>query len=102
MFHLALSVAHRKCAPKGNLFSLSDMVCPFALANFCILGWFIGQGRATIALRCRYFSISPIWDWALVCLSLGMTADGVGLSALIAEFSAVLLGGLLVLQRLRK
>ncbi len=30
---------------------------------------------------------------ALFVLSLGMTADGVGLSALIAEISAALLGG---------
>ena len=26
---------------------------PFALTNFCILGWFIGQGRAAIALSHR-------------------------------------------------
>ncbi len=31
---------------------------PFALTNFCILGWFIGQGRATIAFLFKYFSIS--------------------------------------------
>ena len=28
---------------------------PFALANFCILGWFIGQGRATIAFVVQIF-----------------------------------------------
>jgi MATE family multidrug resistance protein len=76
---------------------------PFALANFCILGWFIGQGRATIAFAVQIFlNLTNMGLGALFVLSLGMTADGVGLSALIAEFAAAMLGGLLVLQRLRK
>ena len=76
---------------------------PFALINFCILGWFIGQGRATIAFIVQIFlNLINMGLGALFVLSLGMTADGVGLSALIAEFSAALLGGLLVWQSLRK
>ena len=76
---------------------------PFALTNFCILGWFIGQGRATVAFIVQIFlNLINMGLGALFVLSLGMTADGVGLSALIAEFSAALLGGLLVWQSLRK
>src|SRR6185295_6388478 len=76
---------------------------PFALANFCILGWCIGQGRATIAFAVQIFlNLINMGLGAMFVLALGMTADGVGLSALIAEFAAALLGGLLVLQRLRK
>jgi multidrug resistance protein, MATE family len=76
---------------------------PFALANFCILGWFIGQGRATIAFAVQIFlNLTNMGLGALFVLYVGMTADGVGLSALIAEFAAALLGGILVLQRLRK
>jgi MATE family multidrug resistance protein len=76
---------------------------PFALINFCILGWFIGQGRATIAFIVQIFlNLINMGLGALFVLSLGMTADGVGLSALIAEFSAALLGGLLIWQSLRK
>jgi MATE family multidrug resistance protein len=76
---------------------------PFALINFCILGWFIGQGRATIAFAVQIFlNLTNMGLGALFVLSLGMTADGVGLSALIAEFSAALLGGLLIWQSLRK
>ena len=57
------------------------------------MGWFIGQGRANSPLWCSSFSISPTWRFgAFFVLSLGMTADGVGLAALIAEFSAALLG----------
>ena len=66
---------------------------PFALTNFCILGWFIGQGRAAIAFVVQIFlNLINMALGAWFVLSLGMTADGVGLSALIAEISAVLLG----------
>ncbi|MEP7174243.1 MAG: MATE family efflux transporter [Aestuariivirga sp.] len=76
---------------------------PFALINFCILGWFIGQGRATIAFIVQIFlNLINMGLGALFVLSLGMTADGVGLSGLIAELSAALLGGLLIWQSLRK
>ena len=76
---------------------------PFALTNFCILGWFIGQGRAAIAFLVQIFlNVVNMALGAWFVLSLGMTADGVGLSALVAEFSAALLGGLLIWQSLRK
>lgn len=76
---------------------------PFALVNFCILGWFVGQGRATIAFVVQVFlNLTNMGLGALFVLALGMTADGVGLSALIAEFSAALLGGLLIWFSLRK
>ncbi len=76
---------------------------PFALINFCILGWFIGQGRASIAFLVQIFlNLTNMGLGAVFVLSLGMKADGVGLSALLAEFSAALLGGLLVWLSLRK
>ena len=76
---------------------------PFALANFCILGWFIGQGRATIAFLVQIFlNLTNMALGAFFVLSLGMEADGVGLSALIAEISAALLGGLLVWRSMQK
>lgn len=70
---------------------------PFALTNFCILGWFIGQGRAAIAFLVQIFlNVVNMSLGAWFVLSLGMTADGVGLSALIAEIAAALLGGFLI------
>ena len=70
---------------------------PFALTNFCILGWFIGQGRAAIAFLVQIFlNVVNMALGAWFVLSLGMTADGVGLSALIAEIAAALLGGILI------
>jgi MATE family multidrug resistance protein len=76
---------------------------PFALTNFCILGWFIGQGRAAIAFLVQIFlNVVNMALGAWFVLSLGMTADGVGLSALIAEISAALLGGLLIWRSIYK
>ena len=76
---------------------------PFALSNFCILGWFIGQGRATIAFLVQIFlNLTNMTLGAFFVLSLGMEADGVGLSALIAEISAALLGGVLVWWSVQK
>ena len=76
---------------------------PFALTNFCILGWFIGQGRAAIAFVVQIFlNLVNMGLGAWFVLALGMTADGVGLSALIAEISAVLLGGFLIWRSFRK
>ena len=84
-------------------FSYRIWSAPFALANFCILGWFIGQGRASIAFIVQIFlNLTNMGLGALFVLVLGMKTDGVGLSALIAEFSAVLLGGVLVWQSLGK
>ena len=76
---------------------------PFALTNFCILGWFIGQGRAAIAFLVQIFlNVVNMVLGAWFVLSLGMTADGVGLSALIAEISAALLGGLLIWRSIHR
>ncbi len=89
--------------PGRNLFSLPHLVSSVCIGNFCILGWFIGQGRATIAFVVQIFlNLTNMGLGALFVLSLGMEADGVGLSALIAEVSAALLGGVLVAQRLGK
>lgn len=70
---------------------------PFALTNFVILGWFIGQGRAKTAFVVQVFlNVINMGLGAYFVLSLGMAADGVGLSALLAEISAAFLGCLLV------
>jgi len=66
---------------------------PFALINFCLLGWFIGQGRAKTGflIQLSLNITNMVLDVAFV-LGLHMTSDGVALGALIAETSAALLG----------
>ena len=76
---------------------------PFALINFCVLGWFIGQGRAKIAFIVQIFlNLTNMCLGAFFVLDIHMKADGVGLSALIAEFSGASLGCLLVWRSMQK
>ena len=65
---------------------------PATLANYCVMGWFIGQSRAKLALVVQLFlNLTNMSLSAFFVLGLGMTSDGVGLAALIAEWSAVTL-----------
>ena len=67
---------------------------PFALANYCFLGWFIGQARAGLAFTVQLFlNLTNMGFSVLFVLGLGMTSDGVGLAALLAEISAAMFGG---------
>jgi multidrug resistance protein, MATE family len=76
---------------------------PFALTNFCVLGWFIGQGRAKIAFIVQVFlNLTNMCLGAFFVLGLGLTSDGVGLSALIAEISGATLGCLLVWRSMKQ
>src|SRR4029079_12929356 len=66
---------------------------PFALSNFCLLGWFIGQGRAKTGFLIQiYLNLTNMVLDVLFVLGFGMTSDGVALGALIAEVTAALLG----------
>ena len=76
---------------------------PAALANYCVMGWFIGQSRAKLAFMVQLFlNLTNMALSAFFVLELGMTSDGVGLAALIAELSAVLLALALALGMLRR
>ena len=66
---------------------------PAALANYCVMGWFVGQARAKLAFLVQLFlNLSNMALSAFFVLHLGMTSDGVGLAALIAGWAAVILG----------
>jgi MATE family multidrug resistance protein len=76
---------------------------PFALANFCFMGWFIGQSQAKTAFVVQVFlNLVNMTLSATFVLGLGMTSDGVGLAALIAEVSAAILGAVLALRMLKR
>lgn len=75
---------------------------PAALANYCVMGWFIGQSRARLAFLVQLFlNLTNMALSALFVLHLGMTSDGVGLAALFAEWSAVTLALVLAVIILR-
>lgn len=76
---------------------------PAALTNFCVLGWFAGQGRSSIAFITQIFlNVTNMALSAMFVLSWGMTSDGVGLAAVIAEYAAALMGLGFVLYTMRK
>ena len=75
---------------------------PFALANFVLLGWFVGQGRAGMAFLLQVFlNVMNMLLDAVFVLGLSMTSDGVGFGTLIAEISAALLGFGVIARELR-
>jgi multidrug resistance protein, MATE family len=76
---------------------------PAALANFAILGWFIGQGRATLAFVNQMFlNITNMVLSATFVLYFGMATEGVGLAVILAEYAAVALGLIMALRALGK
>ncbi len=75
---------------------------PFALVNFALMGWFIGQGRTKITFAIQLFlNLVNMALSALFVLRFQMAVQGVGLAALIAEGSAALLGGTFVWRNVR-
>jgi len=83
-------------------FNYRIFAAPAALANYCVMGWFIGQSRAKLAFVVQLFlNLTNMALSAFFVLGLGMTSDGVGLAALIAEWSAVTLALVLAAVILR-
>jgi multidrug resistance protein, MATE family len=76
---------------------------PFAFFNFAFMGWFIGQGKTAVTFILQLFlnAVNMALS-ALFVLRFGMTVDGVGYAALIAEASAAVLGAIVVWRWLQK
>lgn len=75
---------------------------PAALSNYCVMGWFIGQSKAKLAFTVQLFlNLTNMALSATFVLHFGMTSDGVGLAALIAEWFAVTLALFLAFNMLR-
>lgn len=87
----------------ATYFHIRVFSAPFALTGFCLLGWFVGQGRARTAFVIQlYLNLTNVALSVLFVLGLGMTSDGVALAALIAEVTAALLGLAIAFRRLRE
>lgn len=74
---------------------------PAVLANYAVLGWFLGQQNARVTLMILVLtnSVNIVLDlWFVV--GLGMTSSGVALASVIADYSALTFGGYLVLRQL--
>ncbi|UYG00467.1 MATE family efflux transporter [Halomonas sp. GD1P12] len=75
---------------------------PAVLANYTILGWFLGQqnARVTLYLLLLTNAVNIALDLVFV-VGLGMTSNGVALASVIADYSALAFGAWLVVRQLR-
>ncbi|SDK09965.1 MATE family efflux transporter [Billgrantia gudaonensis] len=74
---------------------------PAVLANYAILGWFLGQqnSRVTLAILVLTNGVNIVLDLLFV-VGLGMTSDGVAWATVIADYTALAFGGWLVMRQL--
>ena len=84
-------------------FSIRIWSAPGTLANFALIGWFIGMQNARVPLLI-FLTINLI-NIALdlwFVLSLGMKVDGVALASVIAEYSGLMVGLAFAIPALRR
>ena len=76
---------------------------PATLANFAVIGWFIGLQNARVPLLIFLtINVTNIALDLLFVVVLGMKVDGVALASVIAEFSGLIVGAFFVLSALRQ
>ncbi len=84
-------------------FSIRIWSAPGTLANFALIGWFIGLQNARIPLLIFLtINITNIVLDLLFVLVLGMKVDGVALASVFAEYSGLLVGGAFAVSSLRR
>lgn len=84
-------------------FSWRIYSAPAALANFAILGWFIGQSRTITAFVVQLaLNVTNMALSAYLVLALRWEVAGVGIAATCAEYLALVFGLVLVALRLRQ
>lgn len=84
-------------------FDIRIWATPAALANYALLGWFIGRGKAGTALVLQLIlnGTNVVLD-ALFVLVLDMAVAGVALGTMIAEMFAVVCGLVLAYRVIRR
>lgn len=86
-----------------SYFAIRIWSAPATLANYAILGWFIGLGRTSIAfvlqiiLNCLNMALN-----ALLVLVFDLKVEGVAIGTVIAEFVAAGVGFYLVARELKR
>ena len=72
-----------------DYFDIRIWAAPAALANYALLGWFIGLGRTDLGLVLQLLlNVTNILLDLLLVLGFGLGVEGVALGTLIAEFVA--------------
>jgi MATE family multidrug resistance protein len=84
-----------------SYFNIRIWAAPATLANYAMLGWFVGLGRARTALLIQLIlNVSNIALDALFVLVFGWDVRGVAGGTLVAEYFATAMGLMLVWQHL--
>jgi MATE family multidrug resistance protein len=84
-------------------FDIRIWAAPATLANYALLGWFIGLGQARTALALQLvLNVSNMLLDALFVLGLGMGVAGVAAGTVLAETLAALAGAAMALRHLRR
>ena len=84
-------------------FSIRIWSAPGTLANFALIGWFIGLQNARVPLLIFLtINITNIVLDLLFVIVFGMKVDGVALASVFAEYSGLLVGGGFAIAALRR
>jgi MATE family multidrug resistance protein len=86
----------------ATYFSIRVWSAPGTLANYALIGWFLGLQNARVPLLIFLtINITNIVLDLLFVVVLGMDVDGVALASVIAEYSGLLVGGAFAIDALR-
>ncbi|AWI81950.1 MATE family efflux transporter [Parazoarcus communis] len=86
-----------------SYFDIRIWAAPATLANYALLGWFIGLGRTDIGLVLQLvLNLVNIALDALFVLGLGLDVRGVALGTLFAEYFAALVGLVIAVRYMRR
>ncbi len=86
-----------------DYFDIRIWAAPATLANYALLGWFIGLGKARVALALQLIlNVSNMLLDAYLVLVLDMGVKGVAIGTVIAEFLAAFAGIVIALRHLRE
>lgn len=87
----------------GQYFSIRIWSAPATLANFALIGWFLGlqNARVPLIIVLAINITNIILDLVLVIL-VGMKVDGVAIASVIAEFTGLAVGLAFVVRELNR
>ncbi len=90
-------------AHAATYFSIRVWSAPGTLANYALIGWFLGLQNARVPLYVFLtINLTNIVLDLLFVIGLGMDVDGVALASVIAEYTGLALGVTFALRELRR
>jgi multidrug resistance protein, MATE family len=101
----AFALVHASARVDGlarGYFAIRIWAAPATLANYALLGWFIGLGRTDIGLILQFvLNLANVALDMVFVLGLGWDVRGVALGTLIAEYCAAMVGIGIALRHMR-